>query len=966
MDRLTVIIIKDQLRSRGLKQTGNKAELFLRLSEAWISEGKDIEQESRRLEAEFREVSGESGTEMEEMEKGVHPQDSVSQVGSRFSKVSGASVKSNRSALVESRAKAAVRRKVLEIRSKNLQKKNELDKKEASIRQEKEQLEIDTELAEVMAEEDVWNKAEQELIALETGNQNILTSFGKSEDDKVLPLKKLESNLAGNLDPGSNLIPPKGIPNLKQSRIQPKNEGCKVEDSKETSRQRDQEKRPELDKDLVTTLISSNLKALMPRQEIRKFKGEHTEYFLFIKTFDSLIGENLTSDTERLRYLQQYTEGQPRDIVQACMHLDSSEGYRRARDMLDKRYGCKEQIATAYIDKILQWKEIGRDNIEALDEYAVTLFSCKNAVSCVPYGIAELNNPKTLRNILSKLPFSLQEKWRKIADDVMCKNKTVTFDDLVQFIEKEARIAKNPLFGRHLFSNKNMNRMNAQNSQSSGKVAVNTINMKKELECWYCQGSHIIDKCESLRNKNHEEKITIIKELRLCFRCLRKGHVSKECRNRRTCETCNGIHHTFLHKEIEEQSVVHRRDVVGTEDAGGVKSGRVSVYLNTESRVTGCMSVVPVRVSLNGGKQVLTRAFLDNGSAGTFCSNSLLDKLGIKLKSSHKVELSVGTMHGEREMCCSLVDGIQVFDFDGNNAISLPPLYGVEKLPITKHDTFSKNDISHWKHLKNARIPECDEEVELLIGTNAPDALQPWEIVNSDEGKPFAFRTKLGWVVCGKKSRHVDKISVNGLSVREDILKESKSREVKFIDKSCKLNRKSRKLKSKADISSLMAPFNTCVWIKLWKIISWFLMIVTNGCFWFEFWNSGISFKEKKFNCRIKFKYIVSFGIFVRNKILKVCNIGLCRLNYMLSIVKHFLKWKDRLLKILEDRNWICNSFRLVKSVLKKDLQDQSQNLDYNFGLNVLKDPPGYFRVEGVNARIIFKILKQKIKKKVL
>ena len=140
-----------------------------------------------------------------------------------------------------------------------------------------------------------------------------------------------------------------------------------------------------------------------------------------------------------INWMDQYTAGRSNETVSEYLHFDASEGYSKARDLLHKRYGNPEQIATAYLDRVLNWKNIGRDDIDALEEYSVTLISCRNAVSCVPFGFAELQNPKTMRIILSKLPFHLQEKFRRIVDDIIVEqSRTVHFDDLVSFIEKEA------------------------------------------------------------------------------------------------------------------------------------------------------------------------------------------------------------------------------------------------------------------------------------------------------------------------------------------------------------------------------------------------------------------------------------------------------------------------------------------------------------------------------------------------
>lgn len=42
-----------------------------------------------------------------------------------------------------------------------------------------------------------------------------------------------------------------------------------------------------------------------------------------------------------------------------------------------------------------------------------------------------------------------------------------------------------------------------------------------------------------------------------------------------------------------------------------------------------------------------------------------------------------------------------------------------------------------------------DASIELLIGVNAPEALEPWREVNSEGSGPYAVQTRLGWVING-------------------------------------------------------------------------------------------------------------------------------------------------------------------------------------------------------------------------
>lgn len=70
-------------------------------------------------------------------------------------------------------------------------------------------------------------------------------------------------------------------------------------------------------------------------------------------------------------------------------------------------------------------------------------------------------------------------------------------------------------------------------------------------------------------------------------------------------------------------------------------------------------------------------------------------------------------------------------------------------------------------------LPQINAEVGLLIGTNVPKAMEPWQEIHSERDGPYAVRTALGWVVNGPlRSLEMDRDkgeshTVNRLSVVE-------------------------------------------------------------------------------------------------------------------------------------------------------------------------------------------------------
>lgn len=81
-----------------------------------------------------------------------------------------------------------------------------------------------------------------------------------------------------------------------------------------------------------------------------------------------------------------------------------------------------------------------------------------------------------------------------------------------------------------------------------------------------------------------------------------------------------------------------------------------------------------------------------------------------------------------------------------NNFYLLPEVLTQKKMPVTTDNIATAADVKRWPHLSKIHIPSVKANVDMLIGT-MPKLLEPWEIVNSCGGGPYAIRTVLGWVI---------------------------------------------------------------------------------------------------------------------------------------------------------------------------------------------------------------------------
>ena len=100
-------------------------------------------------------------------------------------------------------------------------------------------------------------------------------------------------------------------------------------------------------------------------------------------------------------HLEQFTRGQPRELVRSCQHMAPGHGYMVAKGLLQEHFGNKYKIATAYIEKALLWPTIRIDDVKTLQPYALFLCGCANVMQEF-HHMQELDMPTNMRMIISQ------------------------------------------------------------------------------------------------------------------------------------------------------------------------------------------------------------------------------------------------------------------------------------------------------------------------------------------------------------------------------------------------------------------------------------------------------------------------------------------------------------------------------------------------------------------------------------
>lgn len=616
---------------------------------------------------------------------------------------------------------------------------------------------------------------------------------------------KFPSDYSTPLNPSASPWQP-FLPTNEPTEIQPKIEKkCKSDEnnlkneSKEESNasieclkelQRSNREQSLMMKDLLQQQKEQTLALTLPKPEISTFNGDPASYCEFIRAFENIIEAKTSNPSTRLYFLIQYTTGDVQELMRSCLTMDHDKGYTTARKLLKDKYGQDYKISVAFTDKIAKFPPIKAEDSQALQRFSILLTSCKTALQDIGHS-NKLDNPDLFHAVIEKLPLNLRKKFRDVADNILEEQKRdISIEDITHFIDKQARAANHPIFGNPNFQqseSKNRNVKFYENkpskspfirskasfatfsepfpSFSTGPVSSKTPEQPKL--CPMCEHpGHWLPRCGSFKSKSVDERLKFVRSKGLCDNCLNPGHVAGSCPKESFCKvddcSLERKHSTFLHPKKIERPQTQPKDNMNSvpHHTGGFPpppSHSFKPFGSALCNSTGAgnstigLSVVPVKVRTKENTTCIeTYAFLDPGSNTTFCTEQLVNRLGI---SAVETELSLTTMNCENTIKKCRQVSLQIFDLEERSCVDLPRVFSCAKLPVTRKDIPQQSDVNRWKYLDGIRLSDIRSDVDLLVGNDVVKALEPKEVIESQNGGPYAVKTLLGWTINGPLGR---------------------------------------------------------------------------------------------------------------------------------------------------------------------------------------------------------------------
>lgn len=479
----------------------------------------------------------------------------------------------------------------------------------------------------------------------------------------------------------------------------------------------------------------------LPKVQLEVYDGDPLQYNNFMTTFEEHVGSSSVDERMKLTRLIQYTSGKAKEAIRSCALISGSEGYKKAKEILQKRFGDQHIITDAIIRSIRNGRPVKTaSDLQVLSD---ELTNCL-ATLCSMKRLSEVDTQTSIIDISNRLQPYLRNRWRRKALEVKRETESYPgFKDFVEFIYLESEEANDPVYGQSS-STKSANPTSATKSsfsKSTSSCFSSNVNKpssyrKSPPPCVACKQEHRLFHCQQFKSMRLQERIKFVKDNKICENCLLTNHLVKDCRNQMTCGVpgCGAKHSKFLHLNHGGNTGVNGNEI--RSDAN------VTEVVNADSSLSESQVRVPV-VSVKVNDTLETNVLLDNASTNTFCTRQLVNQLGLK---GSIVSYSLSTLSE------SNVDKTtEVVDLDlksEGERLQLRNVFIVETIPVRVPHI----DVSHYPHLSDLSFVNENVKVDILIGQDHSEALLPLQIRKGGKGEPFAVRSLLGWSINGPVS----------------------------------------------------------------------------------------------------------------------------------------------------------------------------------------------------------------------
>nr|CAI5870044.1 unnamed protein product [Callosobruchus analis] len=317
----------------------------------------------------------------------------------------------------------------------------------------------------------------------------------------------------------------------------------------------------------------------LPAIKLPTFNGKVNTWVEFKETFKTLVdGNKSLSNIQRFHYLRNSLDSDALDIIKSIEV--SGNNYELAWQTLSDRFENKRLIVFSHIKEILEYPQITRESHIELRKLFDSIV--KNLKSLKNIGI---NTDEWDQIILYIVSTKLDNRSRRDWENFEYDHELPNMDDLKRFLKTKCEVLEK-LDATKLQNDKSKNTYHKKQSNSFASTS------DSSRSCYYCKNQHSIYHCEAFLNLPISDRITAVKNLKLCLICLKDNHLSWKCKAAK-CSKCRKNHNSLLLLNFNNNAAPMGSNLANSTSNGATAGGSSSAAVAT----TGTLSMENSTVS---------------------------------------------------------------------------------------------------------------------------------------------------------------------------------------------------------------------------------------------------------------------------------------------------------------------------------------------------------------------------------
>ncbi|UYV60243.1 hypothetical protein LAZ67_1000533, partial [Cordylochernes scorpioides] len=510
----------------------------------------------------------------------------------------------------------------------------------------------------------------------------------------------------------------------------------------------------------------------LPKFELKKHTGELEEWLSWWSHFEKIHLDESLSDVDKFEYLiQSMVVGSKAYRLVTSFPL-TQKNYNKVIGDLKDRFGDRDMLTELYVRKLLKLviasaRSEKRTLAQLYDDLVAHLHSLgslgvdsQSGGGAFLYPLVESSLPLELIKIWlrSRTPFK-ERDYSEIEAGIEPSGAKAfdKLEGLIEFLKQEVKNAERISFVVEGFEpSLPLKQGKRENNPPKIHTASALFVGKTNLPCLFCdKDNHLSQNCFKAAKMLESDRLKRVQDAKVCFKCLRKNHLKKDCRSFVRCKRCQEPHFEIMCRGTSHsQENLNWRSDNRSHNSLAEQNERNSepVTAMANQVCTNNISLMTLIVKIKGPKRSkMVRVLLDSGSQKSYIRRSLAKELDLPQVGEVKLNkfLFGGQTTGEK------AHSIFYFQLDNVDEGKAFKMEALEETIICGNISPVETGPRQWElDKKGITLTKGDNnktEIDILIGGDYYGQLLTGKIEQLAGGLT-AIQTVLGWTLIGNTS----------------------------------------------------------------------------------------------------------------------------------------------------------------------------------------------------------------------